>query len=63
MMSNNYLDDYPEDYEFGDYDEDTIEEELLDATESLDYSQVDFIQDFIQKYVGNEEWQILLQLF
>lgn len=56
MMNNSYLDDYPEDYEFEDYDEDTIEEELLEATENLDYSQVDFIQDFIQRYVGDEVW-------
>lgn len=63
MMKNNYLDDYPEDYEFEDYNDDTIEDEVLETVESLDYSQLDFIQNFVQKYVGSEEWQISSQLF
>lgn len=63
MMKNNYLDDYPEDYEFEDYNDDTIEDEVLETVESLDYSQLDFIQNFIQKYVGSEEWQTSSQLF
>lgn len=56
MMKNNYLDDYPEDYEFEDYNDDTIEDEVLETVENLDYSQLDFIQNFVQKYVGSEEW-------
>ena len=63
MMKNNYLDDYPEDYEFEDYNDDTIEDEVLETIESLDYSQLDFIQNFVQKYVGSEEWQTSSQLF
>ena len=63
MMKNNYLDDYPEDYEFEDYNDDTIEDEVLETVESLDYSQLDFIQNFVQKYVGSEEWQTSSQLF